>query len=611
MPTSSPAEAPGNGGAPPISKQRPPVDTSVWKAALRKHTERIESKIARFEERMQETTEELDSITNIHARVSFPSNRRQSRASVVNTSWDGEVMAWLGRRKSHLVGGVLVPANSAAANSTTVGAAPATNASHNVIDHQGAAPGELQADAIAPHDGSHVETTATAPHLDAAPETLIATAPPFWIGLRMLLFASRLNWLLLLAPFAIAAPHYFTSQSVVFLVSLIAILPLAGLTGSATEQVALHLSEVVGGILKAVFGNAVEVIISIIALNLGLFHVVQACMIGSIINNLLLVLGMSFLAAGIKFKRCEFSAIAAQTTSSLLLLAMFGIVTPTMYSVTTKDIRLPTSFNSDPNTAMLSISRWAASALLAVYMAFLYFQIKTHAHLFEDEQSACSDDHDEDTAEAPILSLHVAVITMVCFIALIVLMADSMMHSLVNVAHDWGISDIFVAVITLPIVGNAAEHSTAIEAALEGRINVSIGVAIGSSVQIACGVFPFLVILGAFIGQPLSFTFQTYEAFIILIIVMIVNAVVQDGESSWLEVRFGGVTCSVTTLLCSICRFDSRATFEIHCDSKRICSYPFVSTCGRDLFYSRATYWSESASSTDRFLILHANASRV
>jgi Ca2+:H+ antiporter len=171
-------------------------------------------------------------------------------------------------------------------------------------------------------------------------------------------------------------------------------------------------------------------------------------------------------------------------------------------------------------------------------MAFLYFQIKTHAHLFEDQHSACTDEEDEDAAGVPILSFHVAVITMACFIALIVLMSNAMMNSLVNVAHIWGISDIFVAVITLPIVANASEHSAAIEAALQGRINVSIGVAVGSSVQIACGVFPFLVILGSFIGQPLSFTFQTYEAFIVLIIVMIVNAVVQDGESSWLEVRF-------------------------------------------------------------------------
>ncbi len=438
-----------------------------------------------------------------------------------------------------MVAGVLVPAHSAAATSAAVDSAAAAVPSHGEIEQQDTASGEIRAHTIAPHDG-RVDPISNSPHPDAEPAAVASFAAPLplWDGLRVILSASKLNWLLLLAPFAIAVPHYIANQSVIFLVCHIAILPLAGLTGAATEQVALHLSEVAGGILKAVFGNAVEVIISIIALNLGLFHVVQACMIGSIINNLLLVLGMSFLAAGIMFKRCEFSAIAAQTTSSLLLLAMIGIICPTMYAVTHADIRKPTGFNSDPSSAMLSISRWAASALLAVYMAFLYFQIKTHAHLFEDQHSACTDEKDEDAAEVPILSFHVAVITMACFVALCFLLADSMMHSLVHVAHIWGISDIFVAVITLPIVGNVAEHSVAIEAALEGRINVSIGVAVGSSVQIACGVFPFLVILGSLIGQPLSFTFQTYEAFIVLIIVMIVNAVVQDGESSWLEVRF-------------------------------------------------------------------------
>jgi Ca2+:H+ antiporter len=299
---------------------------------------------------------------------------------------------------------------------------------------------------------------------------------------------------------------------------------------SISRTVFLTAADATGGLLNATFGNAVEIIISVTAMRASLFHVVQDAMLGSILSNLLLVLGMAFFAAGIQFQMCDFNSTAAQTTSSLLLLATMGIITPSVYALTAGSITVSTPFNQNSASATLSISRAAAVVLFSVYIGYLFFQIKTHSHLYEDEEE---DDEGED--KQPKLSPFWACLVLVCVTALVALVANGLIGSIEAASHNWGISSTFAAIILIPIAGNAAEHISAIQAATDGRINLAIGIAVGSSVQIACGVFPFLVILGAIVGRPLDFTFQAFETVVTFICVIIVNAVVQDGESTWLE----------------------------------------------------------------------------
>jgi len=329
----------------------------------------------------------------------------------------------------------------------------------------------------------------------------------------------------------------------VFIINFIAIIPLAKLLGDATEELALHTNQSIGGLLNASFGNAVEIIIGIFALKAGLIRVVQSSLIGSILSNLLLVLGMCFLAGGVYFENLTFNQTAAQTATGLLFIAVLGIMMPAalkaqiesdeakkaLINITgvnvTEDVEWAHSLSVD--TRLLILSRGTAIIMLIIYGLFLFFQLKTHKKLYE---SPDDDEEEEKGMTWPVSLICLAIITL-----LVAVCSEYLVDSIDGITHAWGISETFAGMILLPIVGNAAEHLTAVTVSIKGKIDLAIGVAVGSSQQIAMMVTPIMVILGWIIGQPMTLYFEIFETAVLFMTVIVVFALVLDGGSNWLE----------------------------------------------------------------------------
>jgi len=337
----------------------------------------------------------------------------------------------------------------------------------------------------------------------------------------------------------------------VFITNFLAIIPLAKLLGSSTESIALRTSQAVGALLNASFGNAVELILGIIALTKGLIDVVQGSLIGSILSNLLLVLGMCFVVGGAKYKTQTFSKEAAQTSGGILLMAVFGALLPAALQaqLSVAPIATTNTTNSSStnllhpddtiNQKLLELSRGTAIILIIVYGLYLFFQLVTHKHLYETE------DDEEEEAE---LGFVFSILALVFVTVLVAICAEYLVDSIDGITTAWGISESFVGLIILPIVGNAAEHLTALTVAYKNKMDLAIGVAIGSSQQIALFVLPLLVLVGWIINQPMTLYFHTFETAVLFICVIVVNALIQDGESNWLE---GTLLCAVY-VICAI-----------------------------------------------------------
>jgi len=375
----------------------------------------------------------------------------------------------------------------------------------------------------------------------------------FGIGMKHILLENKINVMLFIIPFGLAS-KYVWGDIPTFVLCMLSIMPLAKLLGIATEELALHTSETIGGLLNATFGNAVELIIAVIALKKGLLRVVQASLLGSILSNLLLVLGMSFFFGGIKYQTQRFNATAAQTSSSLLLLSSSGIVLPAAFFISTVS-------TVTGELLVLKVSRGASLVMLVVYVSYLIFQLKTHKHLYEPdgkkeaskqydfnpyqvfkrgfsfrgkpkEKTEESQEMEPETSQIPLWG---AVVILVIVTILVSILAEFLVGSIESVTEGGHVTQTFIAIILLPVVGNAAEHVTAVSVATKDKMDLSIGVAVGSSLQISMLLIPFLVVLGWMIGQPLDLYFQTFETVCLLVTVIIVNAVISDGESNWLE----------------------------------------------------------------------------
>ena len=334
----------------------------------------------------------------------------------------------------------------------------------------------------------------------------------FLSGVSKMLRESWINALLIAVPFALAGNCW--EPTVTFILCIIAVIPLAKLLGNATEELALHTSQTIGGLLNATFGNAIELIVGIIALRKGMLIVVQSTCLGSILSNLLLVLGMAFCSAGIRFKSCRFNSTAAQTSSSLLLLAVMGLLIPAAFFLTVDPLHLDDS--------RLALSRATALLLVLVYFGYLYFQLRTHADLFEDPAG----DGDAE-AEAPCMPVWGACALLLAATVVVSVVSDLLVGSLESIAASWGVSETFLALVVIPIVGNAAEHVSSVTVAYKGKASLAIGIAVGSSLQIALMVLPALVLIGWAIAQPLTMDFGEFKTAVCLLAVIIVNAVIQ------------------------------------------------------------------------------------
>jgi Ca2+:H+ antiporter len=325
------------------------------------------------------------------------------------------------------------------------------------------------------------------------------------------------------------------NPTVVFILNFFAIIPLAAVLSFATEEISIKLGETLGGLLNATFGNAVELIVSIVALRNGEIRIVQSSMLGSILSNILLVLGCCFVAGGISNTtngtsmgiEQDFNSTVASTMSSLMAVASASLIIPaTLYAVLSNS-----SENSEGN--ILILSHGTAIILLILYVLYLVFQLRTHASLFDAENQA-ADESSPDAEEpqmSPVAAAGVLVVVTIAVAVCAEYLVDSI-DSLVQTAH---ISKTFVGLILLPIVGNAAEHVTAVVVAIKDKMDLAMGVAIGSSMQIALLVTPFLVILGWIIDQPMTLHFETFETVVFFLSVLVVTYVIQDGKSNYLE----------------------------------------------------------------------------
>ncbi|TFK54680.1 calcium/proton exchanger [Heliocybe sulcata] len=371
-----------------------------------------------------------------------------------------------------------------------------------------------------------------------------AEGQPGWLqSYRYFLFGSWLNILLLFVPLSVISHFANWDAALRFSFSFIAIMPLAKLLGEATEQLSLKLGQTLSGLLNASFGNAVEIIVGIAALMQGELRIVQTSMLGSILSNLLLVLGCSFLAGGIYFKESNFQVTGAQTASSLMTLACITLVIPAAYhsaqnrNSTATFEHLLTLLNNEPNGSLpelddtkpglLIISRGTALLLLFVYVLYLVFQLKTHADFFQAEGEEEEVEPGMNMVAAGSALLLVTVVTSFC--------ADYLVASIEEVAERYSIPKAFIGLILLPIVANAAEHVTSVWMAMKDKMELTIGICVGSSIQIASFVVPLLVIVGWIADRDLTLFFADFETITLFISVMLVNLLIQDGKSNYME----------------------------------------------------------------------------
>lgn len=342
--------------------------------------------------------------------------------------------------------------------------------------------------------------------------------PTFWSSFKVTVFSSYINYFLIFVPIAIVFSILEASPTVVFTLNFIAIIPLAKLLGFATEEIALRSGSTIGALLNATFGNAVELILGVIALKEGLIRVVQASVLGSILSNLLLVLGFCFFLGGVNRTEQKFNVTAAQTSCSLLAVTTLSLLVPAAFSASTPE--------EDTVESILELSHGVSIVLLIVYILYLLFQLKTHTFLYEDE---------EDETEVPTTTLPFSIGSLLIVACVVSVHAEYLVGAIEGVVEKWGINETFVGLILLPIVGNAAEHVSAVTFAMKDKMNLCIGIAISSSLQIGLLVTPVLVLAGWAINQPMTLFFEDFETVILFASVLIVNYLIQDGRSNWLE----------------------------------------------------------------------------
>ncbi|AFZ23054.1 calcium/proton exchanger Cax [Cylindrospermum stagnale PCC 7417] len=328
--------------------------------------------------------------------------------------------------------------------------------------------------------------------------------------------------LLLFIPVSLAAHFLEWGDLIVFITAGLAILPLAAWMGTATEEIAVVVGPTLGGLLNATFGNATELIIALVALNAGLVDVVKASITGSIIGNLLLVMGLSMLLGGLRYKEQTFQPIVARVNAASMNLAVIAILLPTAMNFSSLGI---------PAKTLQNLSLAVAVVLILVYGLTLLFSMKTHAYLYDigvAEIEAEGLPH-----EKPNVLLWSGVL-LVCTL-LVAIESELLVGALEVATSQLGLTALFTGVILVPIVGNAAEHATAVTVAMKDKMDLSVSVAVGSSMQIALFVAPVLVIAGRIIGQPMDLDFNPFELVAVAVSVLIANSISSDGRSNWLE----------------------------------------------------------------------------
>jgi len=402
---------------------------------------------------------------------------------------------------------------------------------------------------------------------------------PVGSQIRFVLFGAWINVLLIFVPVGFAVNYAGLKPVPVFIINFIAIIPLAAMLSNATEELAIRVGETLGGLLNATFGNAVELIVSVQALIKNEITIVKTSLIGSMLSNLLLVLGMSFFLGGINRMEQFFNVTVAQTAASLLALCIASLIIPTVFHNTIAEDDSVAHNGAQDAVRNQELSHGTAVILFLVYCCYLGFQLKTHATMYNEPSQKVpkrksgkkeegdasrgiaaigagtaaasgggvnmkallknadgSDQDDEEEFETPSLSVAGALVTLAISTTLVAFCSEFMVSSIDGLTATGGVSTTFVGLILLPIVGNAAEHATAVTVAIKDKMDLAIGVAVGSSMQIALLVFPLIVILGWILGKDcMTLYFDTFQIATLFVSVLLVNYLIQDGKSHWLE----------------------------------------------------------------------------
>ena len=361
---------------------------------------------------------------------------------------------------------------------------------------------------------------------------MTAGAPSGGFNLRRFLFSGT-GWPYLLVPFipiAIILELTHASATVIFLTSAAGVIPTAALMGRATEELAARSGPGIGGFLNVTFGNAPELIIAFFALNEGLQEVVKASLVGSILGNILLVMGAAMLVGGRKRERQYFDRTAANVTSLMLLLAVVALIMPALFELV-QGTGLPRpdaeAVNYDSDVEKLSVG--VAVVLLLTYAAGLLFSLRTHKDLFNPE-------HGEDDHVGEHWSVRKSVIALALAGVAVGVMSEILVGSISEASESIGLSPFFVGIIVVAIVGNAAEHWVAIYFAARDKMDLAVNISIGSSAQIALFAAPVLVLLSLVVGDfPMALVFNGFELGAIVFAVLIALQVTQEGESTWFE----------------------------------------------------------------------------
>ena len=336
-------------------------------------------------------------------------------------------------------------------------------------------------------------------------------------ALRFSLRGWRISMLPLLAA-AVICRAVHASPVVIFAAAALALVPLAGLVGQATNELTGHVGPAAAGLLNATLGNLTELIIGVLALAQGQIEVVKASITGSIIGELLFVFGLAALVGGLGREKLVLSQVAMGANISMLFLAVVALVTPALFqlsvvgSLQARGVRIE------------HLSLWAAAVLLTSYVCSLVFMLKTHRSLFRGETSAQA-----------ALPRGAAIGVLVVSAALVALASEILVGQIEAVTRSLGWTELFVGVVVVATVGNAAEHSTAVLAARAGRMDLALNIAIGSSTQIALFVAPLLVVLSPWLAAPMSLVFRPLEIGAVILSVGVVVIVSMDGETNWFE----------------------------------------------------------------------------
>ncbi len=342
--------------------------------------------------------------------------------------------------------------------------------------------------------------------------------------------------MLIFIPVAVVADYAGFPPLLTFVLAALAVVPLAKTMSDSTEALAHHVGPTIGGLLVATFGNAVELIIAILALFQGLNEVVKASITGSIIGNLLFVLGLSMFAGGLKRKIQIFNRVGASASASQLVLAVIALIIPAVFT-TTLGGGLAQKSKDD---LLENLSILVAVILLICYAGQLVFFLFTHSDLgAEGEGKHAPAEFTPEfipmEEEAPVWGVARAVITLVVATVVVGFVSEILVGSIEPVTKQLGWTELFVGVILLAIVGNAAEYVASVTAAMKNKMNLSLNITTGASLQMAFFVTPVLVFVGLISGNPLSLQFEEFELVCLIVAVIIVNFVSLDGESNWLE----------------------------------------------------------------------------